>query len=193
MALTPSTMLPLGTKAPNFSLTDVVTGRMVHLADFAGKPAVVVLFICNHCPYVQHIRKGLAEFARDYAPRGVGVVAINSNDTESHPADSPSKMKAEAAAVGYTFPYLFDEAQEVARAYRAACTPDIFVFDSRMELAYRGQFDDSRPGNGKPVTGADLRRACDALLAGRNPDSQQRASMGCNIKWRPGREPDYAR
>jgi len=147
------------------------------------------MFICNHCPYVKHVRAGLAAFGRDYAPRGVAVVAINANDVERYPDDSPAKMKAEAAEAGYSFPYLFDETQQVARSYGAACTPDLFVYDADRRLAYRGQLDDSRPGNGKPVTGADLRGACDALLAGRRPSADQKPSMGCNIKWKPGNEP----
>ncbi|MGA2445423.1 MAG: thioredoxin family protein [Opitutaceae bacterium] len=191
MALTPSTMLPWGTLAPDFRLPDAVSGRMVALADFAKNPALVVMFICNHCPYVQHIRAGLAAFGRDYQPKGVGVVALSANDVADYPEDSPAKMKAEAKAAGYTFPYLFDETQAVAKAYRAACTPDLYVFDRSRKLVYRGQFDDSRPGNGRPVTGADLRAACDAVLAGRAPAADQKPSIGCNIKWKPGNEPDY--
>ena len=164
---------------------------MVALADFAKNPALVVMFICNHCPYVQHIRAGLAAFGRDYQPKGVGVVALSANDVADYPEDSPAKMKAEAKAAGYTFPYLFDETQAVAKAYRAACTPDLYVFDRSRKLVYRGQFDDSRPGNGRPVTGADLRAACDAVLAGRAPAADQKPSIGCNIKWKPGNEPDY--
>jgi peroxiredoxin len=184
-------MLPWGTLAPDFRLPDAVSGRMVALADFAKNPALVVMFICNHCPYVQHIRAGLAAFGRDYQPKGVGVVALSANDVADYPEDSPAKMKAEAKAAGYTFPYLFDETQAVAKAYRAACTPDLYVFDRSRKLVYRGQFDDSRPGNGRPVTGADLRAACDAVLAGRAPAADQKPSIGCNIKWKPGNEPDY--
>ena len=191
MALTPSTMLPWGTRAPDFRLPDAVSGRPVALGDFAPKPVLVVLFICNHCPYVKHIRAGLAAFGRDYQPKGVGIVAISANDVAEYPEDGPAKMKAEAKAAGYTFPYLFDETQAVAKAYRAACTPDLYVFDHTRQLVYRGQFDDSRPGNGRPVTGADLRAACDALLAGRAPAADQKPSIGCNIKWKPGNEPDY--
>lgn len=191
MALTPSQMLPLGTLAPDFSLPDAVAGGVVGLGDFADRPALVVLFICNHCPYVKHLREGLAGFARDYGPRGVGIVAINANDAVRYPDDSPEKMKAEARSAGYQFPYLFDATQQVAKAYRAACTPDIYVFDATRRLIYRGQFDDSRPGNGKPVTGADLRAACNAALEGRKPDPAQKPSIGCNIKWKPGAEPDY--
>ncbi|HUL55322.1 MAG TPA: thioredoxin family protein [Opitutaceae bacterium] len=191
MALTPSTMLPWGTLAPAFRLPDAVSGRPVALADFAQKPALVVMFICNHCPYVQHIRAGLAAFARDYQAKNVGVVAISANDVAAYPEDSPARMKAEAKAAGYPFPYLFDETQAVAQAYRAACTPDLYLFDRDRKLVYRGQFDDSRPGNGRPVTGADLRAACDAVLAGRMPAAAQTPSIGCNIKWKPGNEPDY--
>jgi len=191
MALTPSTMLPWGTRAPDFRLPDAVSGRPVALGDFAPKPVLVVLFICNHCPYVKHIRAGLAAFGRDYQPKGVGIVAISANDVAEYPEDGPAKMKAEAKAAGYTFPYLFDETQAVAKAYRAACTPDLYVFDHTRQLVYRGQFDDSRPGNGRRVTGADLRAACDALLAGRAPAADQKPSIGCNIKWKPGNEPDY--
>ena len=192
MALTPSTMLPWGTLAPAFRLPDAVSGRPVALADFAAKPALVVMFICNHCPYVQHIRAGLAAFAREYQAKNVGVVAISANDIAAYPEDAPARMKTEAKAAGYTFPYLFDETQAVAQAYRAACTPDFYLFDRDRKLVYRGQFDDSRPGNGRPVTGADLRAACDAVLAGRMPAAAQTPSIGCNIKWKPGHEPDYA-
>jgi len=150
-----------------------------------------VVFMCNHCPYVIHLRAGLAQLARDYVPRGVGMVGINANDTVNYPADSPAKMKSEAASAGYIFPYLHDESQAVAKAYRAACTPDFFLFDDRRRLFYRGQFDDSRPGNGVAVTGKDLRAALDAVLAGKPAPAQQKASMGCNIKWKAGNEPDY--
>jgi len=190
MALTPSTMLPLGTSAPDFKLPDTRC-QTVSLADFHGRPALLVLFLCNHCPYVIHIRDGLAQLARDYAPRGVGIVAINANDEEKYPADSPAKMKEEAETAGYIFPYLFDATQAVAKSYRAACTPDIFLFDQDRRLVYRGQFDDSRPDNAQPVTGNDLREALEAVLAGQPPLKNQRASIGCNIKWKPGNEPDY--
>jgi peroxiredoxin len=190
MVLTPSTMLDLGTRAPDFSLPDV-HGRKVSLADFASAKVLVVLFICNHCPYVKHIRRGLAQVAHDYRPRGVAFVAINSNDVEQYPDDSPPNMAAEAEQFGYEFPYLFDESQAVAKAYRAACTPDIYVFDENRVLAYRGQFDDSRPGKDLPVTGADLRAAIDALLAGTPVSEDQVPSMGCNIKWKAGNEPEY--
>ncbi|HUJ45078.1 MAG TPA: thioredoxin family protein [Opitutaceae bacterium] len=193
MADTPSTTLPWGTPAPDFRLPDAVSGRPVALADFAPKPALVVMFICNHCPYVKHIRAGLAAFARDYQPRNIGIVAINANDVAAYPEDSPARMKTEAKAAGYTFPYLFDETQAVAKTYRAACTPDLYLFDRDRKLVYRGQFDDSRPGNGRPVTGADLRAACDAVLEGRTPAAAQTPSIGCNIKWKPGNEPDNYR
>jgi peroxiredoxin len=183
-------MLPLGTAAPDFRLPDV-SGKIVSLADFISAPALVVLFLCNHCPYVKHIRSGLAEFGRDAQKRGAAVVAINANDVKEYADDSPQKMKAEALAAGYTFPYLFDESQAVAKAYRAACTPDIFLFDKTRRLAYRGQFDDSRPGKNVPVTGKDLRAALEAVLAGKPGPACQTASIGCNIKWKPGNEPDY--
>jgi peroxiredoxin len=190
MVRTPSTMLPLGTSAPDFKLMNV-DGREVELADFAGKPALLVMFMCNHCPFVIHVADQLAQLASEYMARGVAVVGINSNDTAAHPADSPERMVAEAEERGYQFPYLFDETQEVAHKYRAACTPDFFLFDQDRKLVYRGQLDDSRPGNGVPVTGKDLRAALDATLAGATPVSEQRASLGCNIKWKAGNEPEY--
>ena len=190
MALTPSTMLPLGTTAPDFKLPDP-NGKIVSLADFKGEPALLILFICNHCPYVKHIREGLAQLGREYLPRHAAIIAINSNDVANYPDDSPAKMKAEVKAAGYLFPYLYDESQAVAKAYRAACTPDIYLFDKNQKLVYRGQFDDSRPGNGVPVTGKDLRAALDAVLAGKPVSPNQTASVGCNIKWKAGNEPDY--
>ena len=190
MARTPSTMLPLGTSAPDFKLMNV-DGREVELADFAGKPALLVMFMCNHCPFVVHVADELARLSSEYMGRGVAVVGINSNDTATHPADSPERMVAEAEERGYQFPYLFDETQEVAKAYRAACTPDFFLFDQDRKLVYRGQLDDSRPGNGVPVTGKDLRAALDAVLGGKKPAEEQRASLGCNIKWKAGNEPEY--
>jgi peroxiredoxin len=190
MSLTPSTMLPLGTTAPGFKLTDT-DGKTVALADFEDKSALLVLFICNHCPYVKHIRAGLAQLARDYLSRDVAIVGINSNDVANYPEDSPAKMKEEAKSAGYLFPYLYDETQAVAQAYRAACTPDIYLFDKNCKLVYRGQFDDSRPGNGIPVTGKDLRAALDAVLAGKPVSPNQKASVGCNIKWKAGNNPDY--
>jgi len=193
MALTPSTMLPLGTKAPDFALRDTQSGKTVKLADLAGKRALVVMFICNHCPYVKHVRDGLAAFGRDYEKSEAAVVAISANDPGTHPEDAPDKMKAEAKAAGYRFPYLFDETQAVAKAYSAACTPDFFVFDAQRKLVYRGQLDASRPGNDVPVTGKDLRAAVDAVLAGKPVAANQQASIGCNIKWRAGNEPARSR
>jgi peroxiredoxin len=190
MALTPSTMLPLGTTAPDFKLPDT-NGKTVSPADFKDAPALLVIFMCNHCPYVVHIRAGLAQFARDYAPKHVVIVGINSNDVAYYPADSPAKMKEEVKSAGYIFPYLYDGTQDVAKAYHAACTPDIFLFDKSRKLVYRGQFDASRPGNGIPVTGKDLRAALDAVLAGKPVAPDQKASIGCNIKWKSGNEPDY--
>jgi peroxiredoxin len=190
MALTPSTMLPIGTTAPDFKLPDT-EGKTVSLADFKEAPALLVVFMCNHCPYVVHLRAGLAQLARDYVPRGLALVGISANDVKNYPADSPAKMKEEVKAAGYIFPYLYDETQAVAQAYRAACTPDFFLFDARHKLVYRGQFDDSRPGNNQPVTGRDLRAALDAVLAGQSVSPSQKASMGCNIKWKAGNEPDY--
>ena len=183
MSLTPSTMLPLGTSAPPFSLPDV-SGKTVSITDFQHAPALLVMFICNHCPYVKHVRSGLAQLARDYQAKGVAVVAISSNDVTSHPDDSPAKMAVEAKEAGYTFAYLYDESQAVAQSYQAACTPDFFLFDREKRLVYRGQLDDSRPGNGVPVTGKDLRAALDAVLAGKPVTSEQKPSIGCNIKWK---------
>ena len=188
MALTPSTMLPLGTKAPSFSLPDT-DGKTVSLKDFAGAPALLVMFICNHCPFVKHVRAELASLGRDYQSKGVAVVGISANDVITHPDDSPAMMAKEKAAAGYTFPYLYDESQSVALAYEAACTPDFFVFDHDQTLVYRGQLDSSRPGNNLPVTGKDLREALDAVLGGRHVSPDQKASIGCNIKWKPGNEP----
>ncbi len=190
MVETASTMLPLGTKAPDFSLPDP-DGNYVSLEDFAGNRALLVVFMCNHCPYVKHVREELVELAREYQRKGVAVVGINANDADEYPEDRPEKMKEYAEEYDYPFPYLYDATQEVAKAYHAACTPDFFLFDSDQELFYRGQMDDSRPGNDKPVTGEDLREALDAVLQGRNPPETQKPSMGCNIKWRRGNEPDY--
>ncbi len=190
MVATNSTMLPLGTKAPDFRLADT-TGKIISLSDLRNSAALVVVFMCNHCPYVKHLRSGLAQFARDYMPRGVARVGINSNDVQNYPADSPARMAEEAKAAGYLFHYLYDGTQEVAKAYRAACTPDIFLFDQDQRLVYRGQFDDSRPSNGLPVTGRDLREAVDAVLAGKPVKVTQKPSIGCNIKWKPGNEPEY--
>ncbi|HEY6170601.1 MAG TPA: thioredoxin family protein [Verrucomicrobiae bacterium] len=193
MAAVNSTMLPLGTIAPDFRLPDTVTGKIVSLADFKGRPALLVMFICNHCPFVKHIQAGMVQLARDIQARGVGVVAVSSSDVENYPQDGPQPMKAEAQAAGYTFPYLLDESQSVAKAYRAACTPDFFLFDRDLRLVYRGQMDDARRGNTLPVTGADLRAAVDATLAGKAVSPVQKPSIGCNIKWKPGNEPDYFR
>jgi peroxiredoxin len=185
MARTASTMPPLGSPAPDFSLPDT-DGTLRSLADFENSPALLVAFICNHCPFVQHIRTGFAAFAREYREKGLAVVAINSNDVSAYPDDDPARMAEEKRGFGYTFPYLYDETQEVAKAYRAACTPDFFLYDRGRRLVYRGQFDDSRPGNDRPVTGADLRAAVDAVLAGKTPTADQKPSIGCNIKWKPG-------
>jgi len=190
MAETPSTMAALGTLAPDFRLPDT-NGKLVSLSDFAKAPALLVVFMCNHCPFVKHIHAGLAQFARDYQPRGLAMVGINSNDVASYPDDSPAKMAEEVKASGYTFPYLYDETQTVAKAYHAACTPDFFLYDRDRRLVYRGQFDDSRPSNGRPVTGFDLRAAVDAVLAGRPVPAEQRPSIGCNIKWKAGAAPNY--
>ena len=190
MVRTASTMLPLGTLAPDFSLPNV-DGRRLSLADFEGAPALLVMFLCNHCPYVKHIAPSLANFAKEYRQKGVAIVGINSNDATAYPDDSPEKMGLEVSERGYTFPYLYDESQEVAKAYHAACTPDFFVFDKQQRLVYRGQFDASRPNSGRPVTGEDLRRALDAVLAGTSVPEDQKPSLGCNIKWKAGDEPDY--
>jgi len=183
-------MLPLGTTAPDFNLPDT-NGKPVSLADFKSAPSLLVIFMCNHCPYVIHIRAALAQLARDYAPKNAGIVGINSNDVENYPADSQSKMKDEVKNAGYIFPYLYDETQAVAKNFRAACTPDFFLFDRGRRLVYRGQFDASRPSNGIPVTGRDLRAALDAVLAGKTVSEFQAPSIGCNIKWKAGNEPDY--
>jgi peroxiredoxin len=190
MVKTASTMKQLGTPAPDFSLRNV-DGRLVGLSDFDKDPALLVIFMCNHCPFVKHIADGLAQLARDYQAKGVAIVGINSNDAAAHPHDSPEQMIHEAEQRGYTFPYLFDETQEVAKAYGAACTPDFFLYDKGRKLVYRGQFDASRPGNGVPVTGQDLRAALDALLAGKPLPERQIPSIGCNIKWQVGKEPAY--
>lgn len=185
-----STMLPLGTPAPDFRLPDT-SGKMVGLSDFRNARALVVVFMCNHCPYVRLLRGGLAQLARDYQAQGVALVGVNANDVTRYPADSPANMAAEAKDAGYIFPYLYDETQRVAQAYRAACTPDFYLFDGAQRLVYRGQFDDSRPGNGRAVTGRDLRAALDAVLAGQPVPANQLPSIGCNIKWKPGNEPEY--
>jgi len=191
MAATPSTMLPLGTKVPEFSLPNVVDGRTVSPEEFGGAAALVVMFICNHCPFVQHVMGELGALARDYAPQRVGCIAINSNDVSAYPDDAPERMRELARAEGWTFPFLYDETQEVAKAFRAACTPDFYVFDAERRLVYRGQLDDSRPGNDVPVTGRDMRVALDAIIAGSDVPRDQKPSIGCNIKWRLGNEPGY--
>jgi peroxiredoxin len=183
-------MLPLGTKAPGFSLPNV-DGRTVSLEDFKGAKAYLVIFMCNHCPYVKHVAPQLAKLANDYREKGVAIVGINSNDVATHPDDSPEKMAQEVKSRGYAFPYLFDETQKVAHAYRAACTPDFYVFDKDQKLAYRGQLDESRPDSGIPLSGNDLRAALDAVLLGMPAAAEQKPSIGCNIKWKAGNEPDY--
>ena len=184
MARTPSSMAALGSRAPEFSLPDVVSGKMVTRRDVAGPKGMLAMFICRHCPFVMHVQDELSKLGRDYATSGVGIVAIGANDELTHPEDSPANLAAMAKELGFTFPYLFDGSQDVARAYDAQCTPDFFLYDSQGALAYRGQLDDSRPGNGQPVTGKDLRAALDALIAGRPVPADQRPSIGCNIKWK---------
>ena len=190
MVKTASTMQRLGLPAPDFHLVNV-DGRTLSLADFKDAKALLVIFMCNHCPFVKHIAEGLTKLASDYLPRGVAIVGLNSNDTSAHPEDSPERMVQEVEQRGYPFPYLFDEDQSVAKAYRAACTPDFFLYDKERKLVYRGQMDASRPNSGIPVTGHDLRTALDAVLAGKPVDADQAPSIGCNIKWKPGNEPDY--
>src|SRR5574341_248599 len=191
MTAVPSTMLPLGNKLPGLALPNVVDGRMVSPADYRDRPALLVMFICNHCPYVRHVKQEIGRVAAEYAPRGVGVVAISANDVAAYPDDAPDKMKALALAEGWRFPYLFDETQAVAKSFRAACTPEFYLFDRQRTLVYRGQLDDSRPKNDVPVTGRDLRAALDALLNGRSISPEQIPSVGCNIKWKPGNAPEY--
>ena len=185
-------MLPLGTPVPSFRLPDL-DGALVSPEDFHAAPALLVAFICHHCPFVRHIREGFARFAAEYQPRGLAIVAINSNDRDAFPEDGPEGMRQEAAAAGYVFPYLFDETQEIAKAFRAACTPDLYLFDRERTLVYRGRFDDSRPRTSPPmpVTGRDIRAAVDALLSGKPVSPDQRGSVGCNIKWKPGNAPEY--
>jgi peroxiredoxin len=191
MTVTPSTMLALGTKAPAFSLPDVVSGEVVSLDTFNSKKALLVMFICRHCPYVKHVQQEIARIGKDYADQDIGIVAIASNDVNTYPADAPNSLKEMAEVLDFNFPYLYDETQEVAKAYTAACTPDFFVFDENRKLVYRGQMDGSRPGNDLPVTGEDLRSALDAVLADEPVKSDQKPSVGCNIKWKVGNEPDY--
>jgi peroxiredoxin len=187
-----SVMLPLGTPAPSFALGDVVSGRIYSLDSFTGKAALLVMFICRHCPYVQHVEQALAKLGKDYADSGLGIIGISSNDPAHYPDDAPERLKEMAQRLDLTFPFCFDETQEVAKAYKAACTPDFYLFDRERRLVYRGQLDDSRPGNNKPVTGRDLRAAIEAVLAGKPVDPNQKASIGCSIKWKPGNEPLYA-
>lgn len=191
MALTASTMLSLGTKAPNFELPDVGSGKLISLSNYVGKQAILVMFICQHCPFVKYIKEQLAALSSDYANSNLGMIAISSNDVINHPDDSPENLQAMAQELSLTFPICYDESQEVAKAYTAACTPDFFLFDARQQLVYRGQLDDSRPSNGKPVTGADLRAAIEAVLAGEAVNAEQKPSIGCNIKWKPGNAPSY--
>lgn len=191
MVQTPSTMLALGTAAPAFSLPDVVSGETVSLDDFASKKALLVMFICRHCPYVKHVQQEIARIGRDYAAKDVGIVAISANDAGTYPEDAPHSLKEMAEELGFRFPFLYDDSQDVAKAYTAACTPDFFVFDENRKLVYRGQLDGSRPGNDVPVSGKDLRSALDAVLADEPVNPDQRPSIGCNIKWKGGNEPDY--
>ncbi len=191
MALTPSTMLALGTPAPDFDLPDVVSGRRLSLAAFTGKQALLVMFLCRHCPYVQHVKTELGRLGDAYAAKEVGLIAISANDAANYPDDAPASLKTFAKDEGFVFPFCYDETQATAKAYTAACTPDFFLFDAARRLVYRGQLDDSRPGNGTPVTGRDLRAALDAVLAGRPVSPDQRPSIGCNIKWKPAHAPRY--
>ncbi|MFN6463241.1 MAG: thioredoxin family protein [Nostoc sp. DedVER02] len=191
MALTASTMLPLGTKAPDFDLPEVVSGKATSLATFADKKALLVMFICRHCPFVKHIQKELVQLGKDYFTSDLAIVAISANDANNYPDDAPESLQAFATEQGFNFTLCYDESQETAKAYTAACTPDFFVFDDQRKLVYRGQLDDSRPSNGKPVTGADLRAAIEAVLADKPVTSEQKPSVGCNIKWKPGNQPSY--
>ncbi|MBW4631451.1 MAG: thioredoxin family protein [Iphinoe sp. HA4291-MV1] len=191
MALTASTMLPLGTQAPDFHLPDVVSEKTISLSTFADKKALLVMFICQHCPFVRYVKLELAQLGKDYVHNGLGIVAISTNDVKNYPDDDPEFLKAMALELDFKFPYCYDESQETAKAYTAACTPDFFLFDAKRQLVYRGQLDDSRPSNGKLVTGADLRAAIDAVLASQPVTGEQKPSVGCNIKWKPGNEPSY--
>jgi len=191
MALTPSTMLDLDTPAPDFSLLEPLTQNLVSLSQFSGKP-ILIAFICNHCPYVVMLKEALQQFAKDYDTKGLAVIAINSNDIENYPADSPEKMIDDVNNYAYSFPYLFDDTQKVAKSYKAACTPDFFLFDQQHKLYYRGQFDSARPGSGTEVTGVDMRNAADNLLAYKDAPHEQIPSVGCNIKWKKGNQPEYA-
>lgn len=191
MARTESTMLPLGTLAPDFQLPDVVTGKTISLDSFIGQKALLVMFICRHCPYVKHVQVELARLGQDYLDQGVGIVAISANDADKYPNDAPESLKQMAVELDFNFPLCFDQTQSTAKAYTAACTPDFFLFDADRKLVYRGQLDDSRPSSDRPVTGKDLRAALDTVIAGEVPDSDQKPSLGCNIKWKPGNEPTY--
>lgn len=191
MAVTPSTMLELGTQAPDFNLPDVVSGDTVSLDSFSDKKALLIMFICQHCPFVIHIQDELARLGNDYANQSLGILAISSNSIKTHPMDAPDNLKAQAEQTGFNFPYGYDESQDVAKTYKAACTPDFFLLDGERKLTYRGQLDDSRPGNNKPVNGADLRAAIDSVLNDLPVNPDQKSSVGCNIKWHPGNEPDY--
>ncbi len=191
MSWTPSTMLPLGTSAVDFKLPDVRSAKSYSLKDFAGKKGLLVMFICQHCPYIQHIKKELAALGKTYEAKDIGIIGISSNDADKYPDDSPKELAKFAAGEGFTFPLLYDESQKVAQAYTAACTPDLFLFNRERKLVYRGQLDDSRPGNGKPVTGKDLRASIDAVLSDKPVSQDQRPATGCNIKWKPGNEPSY--
>lgn len=191
MVLTPSTMLPLGTAAPNFALPDVVSGETISLETFSACKALLVIFMCRHCPFVKHVQQEFYNLQQDYRDRSLGIVAISANDAAKYPDDAPASLQAMAQELDYNFPVCFDETQEVSKAYTAACTPDFFLFDENLKLVYRGQLDDSRPSNGLPVTGQDLRAAIDAVLGDRNVDANQKPSIGCNIKWISGNEPAY--
>ncbi|MFN6473108.1 MAG: thioredoxin family protein [Nostoc sp. SerVER01] len=191
MALTASTMLPIGTKAPDFNLPEVVSGKATSLATFADKKALLVMFICRHCPFVKHVQQQLVQLGKDYFTSDLAIVAISANDAKNYPDDAPESLKAFATEQGFTFTLCYDESQETAKAYTAACTPDFFLFDGSRQLVYRGQLDDSRPSNGKPVTGADLRAAIEAVLADKPVATEQKPSVGCNIKWKPGNQPSY--
>ncbi len=191
MVMVSSTMLELGTPAPDFALPDVISGDTVSLETFADQSVLVIMFICEHCPFVKHVQNELARLGHDYHAKNVGILAVSANSVQTHPQDAPEHLKAMAIALDFTFPYCYDETQAMAKAYTAACTPDFFVFDSDRKLAYRGQLDDSRPGNGIPVTGPDLRAAIDTLLLGQTLNPEQTPSIGCNIKWTPGNEPAY--
>jgi peroxiredoxin len=193
MAATPSTMLALGTPAPDFKLPDVVSRKTISLRTFAGKKGLLVMFLSRHCPYVQHVKDELARIGKEYGGRGIGMVAVSANDVSGYPDDAPERLKEMAEESGFTFPYCYDESQETARAFSAACTPDFFLFDNKRKLVYRGELDDSRPGNNIPVTGRELRAALEAVLAGKPAPEEQKPSLGCNIKWKPGNEPHYAR